>query len=150
VGELLDGVRELLFHTIGKTIEIEARVEPGLPPVLADKAQLETALINLASNARDAMPDGGRLTVLAELEDAPSDAAARRLGVARPGRYVRFTVSDTGQGMEPTRSRRPRSRSSRPRASAGGPDSGFPWCTGSRSNPVAPCKLRAAWATAPP
>jgi CheY-like chemotaxis protein len=71
----------------------------GLPPVAADKGQLETVLVNLATNARDAMPDGGRLTVTAEPETVAERPAAHPAGLA-PGRYVRLVIADTGSGMD--------------------------------------------------
>jgi CheY-like chemotaxis protein len=68
-----------------------------VPPILADKGQLETALVNLATNGRDAMPGGGRLTIAAEAETVP--AGGPRAALA-PGCYVRITVADTGTGMD--------------------------------------------------
>jgi signal transduction histidine kinase len=70
----------------------------ALPPVLADRGQLEHVLLNLAVNARDAMPDGGTLTIstsMADFHQGRSDAQAS----AGPGRYVKLTVEDTGIGM---------------------------------------------------
>ena len=96
---LLYGLREIFAHTLGAGIRIDVRVQAGLPPVLADKGQLETALVNLATNARDAMPEGGRLTLAAGTEFVPAADAPHAAGLA-PGRYVRFTVTDTGAGMD--------------------------------------------------
>jgi signal transduction histidine kinase/CheY-like chemotaxis protein len=101
---LLDGVEEILAHTLdaGISIRTEATAQPGrtLPPLLADKGQLETVLVNLAANARDAMPQGGVLTLSAEEETVDARGAARRDGMAS-GRYVRLSMSDTGEGMTP-------------------------------------------------
>jgi PAS domain S-box-containing protein len=96
VAELLDGLREILAHTLGAAIDVCVSLADDLPPVFADKAQLETALVNLATNARDAMPTGGRLTFAADHETV---VHADKAGLA-PGRYIRFTVTDTGHGMD--------------------------------------------------
>ena len=72
---------------------------PDLPPLLADKGQLETALVNLATNARDAMPEGGRLTLSAETEIVAAAEAATRPG-SPPGGYVRLTVDRYRLGMD--------------------------------------------------
>ncbi|MBV8615493.1 MAG: PAS domain S-box protein [Acetobacteraceae bacterium] len=98
-GEALDGLREILGHALGPTITLRVDLERGLPPLLADKGQLETALVNLATNARDAMPQGGTLTFAAcqEVLSAEATPAATRLG---PGRYVRLSVIDSGTGMD--------------------------------------------------
>ena len=95
VHALLGGLHEILGHTLGAAIAVQVKIEANVPPILADKGQLETALVNLATNARDAMPNGGRLTLLAENEVAPDCLA----GLA-PGRYVRLSVADTGAGMD--------------------------------------------------
>jgi CheY-like chemotaxis protein len=99
VGSLLAGLREILAHTLGAPIGVTVRLGADLPPLLADKGQLETALVNLATNARDAMPEGGRLTLAAETEIVAAGAAPHGAGLA-PGRYVRLTVADTGGGMD--------------------------------------------------
>ncbi|MCQ8241861.1 PAS domain-containing protein [Rhizosaccharibacter radicis] len=99
VNRLVEGMEELIRRTTGPGVDLVVRPAPALWPALVDPNQLENALLNLCINARDAMPDGGRIAV----ETAPeavgeSDAAAR--GV-RPGEYVRLRVSDTGTGMTP-------------------------------------------------
>jgi len=90
---------------LGERIELVIRVAPERCPIRADPEQLEQVLVNLADNSRDAMPEGGRLTV--ETATVPLDeAGARASGELRPGRYVSLTVSDTGSGMdEHTRTR---------------------------------------------
>ncbi|KAA5608201.1 PAS domain S-box protein, partial [Rhodovastum atsumiense] len=95
---LLDDMREVLTHTLASTVVLRFTVEPGLPVLLADRGQLEAALINLAVNARDAMPEGGTLTILAAVETVGTDAAPPL--PLEPGAYVRFTLSDTGPGMD--------------------------------------------------
>jgi signal transduction histidine kinase/ActR/RegA family two-component response regulator len=96
---LLAGLRELLSHTLGAGTEVSVIAEPGLPHILADKAQLEIALVNLATNARDAMPNGGALSLRAAAEAIEARGQANPAGLA-PGRYVRLTVADTGTGMD--------------------------------------------------
>ncbi len=91
--DMIDGVREmaeLLARTIGPHITITTRFPLAVPPVLADRAQLELALMNLVVNARDAMADGGLITLCAdEVEDE------------RGRKYVRLAVVDEGSGMDP-------------------------------------------------
>jgi len=97
-GRLVGNMAELLRRTLGEGIEVETVMSGGLWNTVADPAQVESALLNLAINARDAMPDGGRLTV--ELANAALDDhyAARDADIT-PGQYVMLAVSDTGQGM---------------------------------------------------
>ena len=97
---MLGDVRRLLERTLGKTVELEIEVADELPAVTLDVHQLEQMLLNLAINARDAMPDGGRLRIRAS-DLTLDESAARRLTEAVPGRYVRIEVSDTGTGMDP-------------------------------------------------
>lgn len=97
--DLLSGLRDVLSHTLGTAIVVNVQVEVGLPPLLADKGQLETALVNLATNARDAMPDGGTLTFAAIAETV--NDTENRIAELRPGRYVRLSIADTGAGMDP-------------------------------------------------
>jgi len=96
VKTLLDDLQEILSHTLGASIDVQVTLNCGVPPLFADKGQLETALVNLATNARDAMPAGGRLTLSAETETVDAAHPAR----LAPGRYVRLTVADTGTGMD--------------------------------------------------
>jgi PAS domain S-box-containing protein len=99
---LNDTVREtsqLLRRSLGEHVELTCALEENLWPVLADPGQMEQILVNLAVNARDAMPSGGRLLIeTANLEVDESYAAARP-GLT-PGNYVRLRVSDTGGGMD--------------------------------------------------
>ncbi|HEY0424315.1 MAG TPA: ATP-binding protein [Rhodopila sp.] len=96
---LLDGVREVLAHTLGSPITVCTATKPDVPRILADRGQLETALINLGVNARDAMPDGGTLTLSARQERVIADSP-HPAGLAQ-GDYVRIAVTDTGTGMDP-------------------------------------------------
>ncbi|WP_250266021.1 PAS domain S-box protein [Rhodovastum atsumiense] len=96
--ELLHNVREVLAHTLGTTITVRDMVAGSVPSLLADRGQLETALVNLGTNARDAMPDGGTLTLSAEAEHV-GEGDRHPVGLA-PGAYVRLSVTDTGTGMD--------------------------------------------------
>jgi PAS domain S-box-containing protein len=91
---LIEGMRDLIDRSLGPSIEVRIEVPAHLPAVLVDPNQLELALLNLAVNARDAMPEGGRLTFAADGRDGREAA-----GLA-PGRYVRLVVADTGAGMD--------------------------------------------------
>ncbi len=97
VPALLAQLTRILSRTLGPRIALQLDVEPDLPPVFADAAQLEAALLNLSINARDAMLEGGRLGIEARCAEATSDAPD---GLA-PGRHIRLTVSDDGMGMSP-------------------------------------------------
>ncbi|HYZ21512.1 MAG TPA: ATP-binding protein [Rhodopila sp.] len=98
---MLGDLAEVLAHTLGAGINVRVEHQPGLPPIVADKVQLETALVNLATNARDAMPNGGTLTLAALAETvAPGQPWGGPRDSLVPGRYVRLTTSDTGTGMD--------------------------------------------------
>ncbi|QCG91127.1 response regulator [Azospirillum sp. TSH100] len=91
VRDRLLGMADLLTRAIRADITLETQVEPGLWPVEVDPTQFELAILNLAVNARDAMPEGGRLRITAR--NRPADGAC--------GDLVQVTVGDTGTGMEP-------------------------------------------------
>ncbi|GJE16330.1 Sensor histidine kinase RcsC [Methylobacterium marchantiae] len=95
---LIASLEDLLRRTIGETIALDIAMGEGLWPTLCDPHQLENAILNLAINARDAMPDGGRLRI--ETVNTELDRAYARLhpGV-EPGQYICISVSDTGTGM---------------------------------------------------
>ncbi len=100
INELVDGITKLLSRTLGERIEIDVRLAPELWPVIADPAQLNAALTNLATNARDAMPNGGRLTITTGQRTLDPDYASLHPGVI-PGDFAMIEVSDTGTGMPP-------------------------------------------------
>ena len=100
VGSLLANTREILAHTLGTGIEIRLEVTDGLPPLFADKGQLETVLVNLATNARDAMAGTGTLTLGAVAETLTHDDELRFPVNLKAGSYLRISVSDTGAGMD--------------------------------------------------
>jgi PAS domain S-box-containing protein len=97
LGELVASTLRLLRRLIGEDVELTAVSQPGLGCVLADPSQLEQVILNLAVNARDAMPGGGRLTI--ETANADVGEEARGGNGLRPGRHVVLTVKDTGSGM---------------------------------------------------
>jgi two-component system, cell cycle sensor histidine kinase and response regulator CckA len=88
----------LLRRTLGQQLEIETRFAPDLLPVLADPAQLESAFANLAINARDAMPEGGRLTIETANKQLDEEYAMHNVDVAA-GDYVMLAVTDNGSGI---------------------------------------------------
>ncbi len=94
------GMQQMLRRTLGEDVEIEMRLAAPLWPALADRAQVESALLNLAINARDAMPAGGKLTIETENAHLDEDYALHNAEVA-PGDYVALAVTDTGTGMAP-------------------------------------------------
>lgn len=96
VAALLGGMRELLSRSLGPSIRLEVRPAKGLPAAHVDPNQLELALLNLAVNARDAMPGGGALAITA----APQRLAAGNPERLPAGDYVRIEVRDTGVGMD--------------------------------------------------
>jgi signal transduction histidine kinase len=97
---IVDGVHEMLTRLLGEHVSFELALAPDVSAVRADPGRIEQALLNLAINARDAMPDGGVLSV-ATANVTVDEAYARQHVGAAPGTYVRLTVSDTGTGMDP-------------------------------------------------
>jgi len=96
IAKLVEGIFDLLSSSIGPRIHIDVRIAPDLPPAMADANQIEMALLNLCVNARDAMPDGGTLTIAASLDEASKGHRAK----AAPGAYILLSVTDTGTGMD--------------------------------------------------
>ena len=99
VNEAVESTRDLLSPLLDHQLRFRVRLDQGLPSVNADRSQLEQIITNLVINARDAMPEGGLLTIDTEAVDV-DEAAARVNPEASPGRYVRLVVRDTGVGME--------------------------------------------------
>jgi signal transduction histidine kinase len=93
---LLSGMRDLISSSVGPTVSVHMRIDSDLQSAFADANQLELALLNLCVNARDAMPQGGPLTILAE-EVAVGPRSSPKM---RPGLYIRISVIDAGCGME--------------------------------------------------
>ena len=100
LGRIIGDVSEMLRRTLGERIEVETVIAGGLWNTLADPNQVENVILNLAVNARDAMPDGGKLTL--EVANAMlDDAYAGTHAEVTPGQYVMLVVTDTGTGMTP-------------------------------------------------
>lgn len=98
LNEAVAGTQRMLARVIGEDIELVARLYPSLLLVKADPGQMEQVLMNLAINARDAMPHGGQLTMTTSTLDITAECSRRYdLG---PGRYAMLEVTDTGQGMD--------------------------------------------------
>ncbi len=100
INETVAGITKLLDRTIGEHIEVKLSLDPTVWPVVADPAQLEASLTNLATNARDAMPKGGRLTISTQNSQLDAEYAERNDEVT-PGDYALIEVSDTGTGIAP-------------------------------------------------
>jgi len=100
VNDVIGNTEHLLRRTLGEQVELSVSLAAGLPPVLADPGQLDQVLINLAVNARDAMPGGGKLTIDTASLTVDEAYATDRPNLS-PGEYVRIRVSDTGSGMDP-------------------------------------------------
>ncbi len=96
IADLVRGTSDLIERSAGAHIELRMDLPADVPPALVDPNQIELAVLNLVVNARDAMPDGGVLSIAVDHLDAPLGAELP------PGHYVRLTVSDTGHGMDAT------------------------------------------------
>ena len=94
VRQLVNGMEDLLTRSLGPQVVLKIEGEASLPPAMMDPNQFELALLNLAVNARDAMPDGGTLTIAVGQESMTLHARLPE------GRYIRLSVSDTGSGMD--------------------------------------------------
>ncbi|MCD7108101.1 ATP-binding protein [Rhizobium sp. DKSPLA3] len=94
--KLVSEMEDLLRRSVGSAITLQSEIADDLPPAEADSNQLELALLNLVVNARDAMPDGGTITIRLDVEDRPTAT-----DVLSAGRYLMLSVTDTGIGMEP-------------------------------------------------
>jgi PAS domain S-box-containing protein len=98
VAVLISGMTDLLRRALGETIEVKTHLAPGLWPSRIDPNELEHAMLNLAVNARDAMPNGGTLSI--EAENTHLDAAYAENNIeVKPGAYVMIAITDTGAGM---------------------------------------------------
>jgi PAS domain S-box-containing protein len=100
VNERVTATMDLLYRTLGEEIEVSTGLAPALWPAVADPGQLEAAIVNLAINARDAMPEGGRLLIETANRRIDANDVAKSFDAA-PGDYVMLAVSDTGTGMPP-------------------------------------------------
>jgi signal transduction histidine kinase len=98
VNAVVTDVEKMLHRLIGEDISLSTHLDPQLALINADPGQLEQVLLNLAVNARDAMPDGGSLTLTTDNADLSEEHGDRHLG-AVPGKYIMLAVTDTGTGM---------------------------------------------------
>ncbi|WP_075293379.1 hybrid sensor histidine kinase/response regulator [Pararhizobium arenae] len=96
IGTMLAGMSDLLVQSVGPTVEVEMQISRDLPRVTTDQGQLENALLNLVVNARDAMPNGGKVSIAAKFLHGQAAVALD----LTPGDYVCITVKDTGEGMD--------------------------------------------------
>jgi PAS domain S-box-containing protein len=100
VNQLIEGVHRLLDRTLGANVEISLRLDGDLWPVVVDPVQFEACLVNLAANARDAMPRGGKLQIVTANRHLDEDYAGIHPGLAA-GDYAMVEVGDTGSGIAP-------------------------------------------------
>jgi PAS domain S-box-containing protein len=100
LNDVVGEVTDLLRRTLGSNIEVVEQLDPDIPSVMVDTGELQQALVNLAINARDAMPDGGTLTIRTEMAVLDLEDANQHADLT-PGSYVMLSVSDTGVGMPP-------------------------------------------------
>jgi PAS domain S-box-containing protein len=98
LSDVVENIRSMLGRLIGEDIELVTRGAPSVPIIRADPAQIEQIIVNLAVNARDAMPDGGTLTISTECT-VLDEESCQRMSQGRPGRFACLTVRDTGIGM---------------------------------------------------
>lgn len=99
LSEITRNVEKLLRRMIGEDVQLKTRYTPDCLRVCADSGQLEQVLMNLAANARDALPDGGILTIETQVQELDEEYA-QALGCGEPGRYGLLSVSDNGAGMD--------------------------------------------------
>ncbi len=136
--DLTEVVRELLpmlRQTVSPRVDVRLDLEEAIWPVRADRGQIEQVLVNLAANARDAMPRGGSLSITTA--NRPGAGASPPPAGSPAGDCVALAVGDEGVGMTPGVGNGSSNRSSPPRQARGEWDSAWPWCTGSSRKPGA-------------
>jgi PAS domain S-box-containing protein len=99
LGDSIRNMIELATHGLGADIKVTTRIDDSVPPLFVDSAGLESALLNLVVNARDAMPNGGSITIASHEQHLDDSHPAVRAGDLKRGRYVCIAVTDTGNGM---------------------------------------------------
>ncbi len=98
LSEAVSGMQRLLKTSVGEQVQLDYFLDQELSPTRVDPGQLETALLNLILNARDAMPEGGRITIQTEMADLDAKHAAQKPDL-KPGRYIVLSVTDDGTGI---------------------------------------------------
>jgi CheY-like chemotaxis protein len=101
INETISDLLDMLTRVIGEHIHLVTRLDPAIGPVRVDPAQLEQVVMNLAINARDAMPNGGRLTISTSPAQLPSETRRVATRPLPEGPYVLLTFADTGSGIDP-------------------------------------------------
>ena len=99
LGDSIQNMIELAGHALGAEIKITTRIDESVPPLFVDPAGLESALLNLVVNARDAMPEGGSIIIASQVQNLSESHPVVQAGDLKAGRYVRVSVTDTGHGM---------------------------------------------------
>jgi two-component system cell cycle sensor histidine kinase/response regulator CckA len=99
LNDVIDHLREMIESLIGEDIQLQCDLRSGLPPIHADRWSLEQVLVNIIVNARDAMPEGGRLSILTSLVEIDSRSTAFN-GAENENRFVCLTIEDSGCGMD--------------------------------------------------
>ena len=143
--QLIAGMKELLLSSLGPTIQLQVELPARLAQVKTDPNQLETALLNLAANARDAMSGVGRIRIAAEELTLPEEQNG-----LPAGRYVRLDLNDNGSGMDEATLKRAAEPFFTTKGSARAPGSGCPWSMGWPSNPAVGWCCAARRVRAPP
>jgi PAS domain S-box-containing protein len=141
VPKLVRGMTDMLQRSLGPMVRVDTHFPLRLPAAKVDAHQLEMALLNLAVNARDAMPEGGLLDITASEETAPGGEDG-----LSPGHYVKLALADSGWGWTPKRSSARSIPSSPPKAWARGRGWGCRWCRGWPRNPAGDWCCGARWA----
>jgi PAS domain S-box-containing protein len=100
LNDLVSGMRDMMQLTLGETVSVQIQLSHDVWPIIADAGQLESALLNLALNARDAMPRGGTISIRTE-NRSPGAELLESFPEADPGEYVMLEIADTGEGMSP-------------------------------------------------
>ncbi|MDT8066932.1 MAG: PAS domain S-box protein [Terriglobia bacterium] len=101
LNDVVIDICRLLPRLLGEDVEVVLGLDDGLKKIYADRGQIEQALMNLSVNARDAMPNGGRLTIETKIVELDAQYAQQRSTEISPGEYVMLAISDTGVGMTP-------------------------------------------------
>ena len=99
LGDSIQNMIELAGHALGAEIKITTNADASVPPLFVDPAGLESALLNLVMNARDAMPEGGSIIISSHIQNLEDSHPAVQAGELKAGRYVCVSVTDTGSGM---------------------------------------------------